>query len=237
MMAMEALAIERQPALHVLLIDPDPEERRTATWCLEREGYRVTQAESGSAALQMFNHERADVVVLAGGGAVVPGLRQLAGRRALSVLLLFGAQELDGHAIVADSGADDFLVRPVRPSELVVRVRSLARLNRARDVSRDLNHDMKNPLSAILANCQYLMRHVRLEDEAREVVGDIASSASHLGRMLEAGAHQATAHQVRAHQVGAHQVGAHQVGAHQVGAHQVGAHQVGAGKSPGRANR
>jgi signal transduction histidine kinase len=44
---------------------------------------------------------------------------------------------------------------------------------------------MKNPLTAILANCQYLIRHVDLEGEAREVIGDIASSAGHLGRMID----------------------------------------------------
>jgi DNA-binding response OmpR family regulator len=183
--------IERTPPLHLLLIDPDPEERRIACWHLEREGYRVSQAESGGSALAIFSQDRADLVVLAGAGGLVAGLRELAGRKAISVLLLLGPQELDGEAIVADSGADDFLVRPARPSELLVRVRVLARLKRARDASRDLTHDMKNPLSAILANCQYLMRHVKLEPEAREVVGDIASSAGHLGRMLDIEHHQA----------------------------------------------
>lgn len=46
-------------------------------------------------------------------------------------------------------------------------------------------HDLKNPLSAILANCQYLMVHGTLTSEDRQVVGDIASSAKALRELVD----------------------------------------------------
>ena len=50
---------------------------------------------------------------------------------------------------------------------------------------RDRVHDLKNPLSAILANCQYLMVHGTLTSESREVVSDIAASAQALREMID----------------------------------------------------
>jgi hypothetical protein len=50
---------------------------------------------------------------------------------------------------------------------------------------RDRLHDLKNPLAAILANCQYLAVYGTLSPEDREVVNDIASSARALSKMLE----------------------------------------------------
>ncbi|HEY8142120.1 MAG TPA: histidine kinase dimerization/phospho-acceptor domain-containing protein [Kofleriaceae bacterium] len=50
---------------------------------------------------------------------------------------------------------------------------------------RDRVHDLKNPLSAILANCQYLMVHGELSGENAEVVSDIATSARALRDMLD----------------------------------------------------
>jgi hypothetical protein len=50
---------------------------------------------------------------------------------------------------------------------------------------RDRFHALKNPLSAILANCQYLMVHGTLTGENREVVGDIAASAKALRELLD----------------------------------------------------
>jgi hypothetical protein len=50
---------------------------------------------------------------------------------------------------------------------------------------RDRFHALKNPLSAILANCQYLMVHGTLTGENREVVSDIAASARALRELLD----------------------------------------------------
>ncbi len=57
----------------------------------------------------------------------------------------------------------------------------------------DRLHDLKNPVAAILANCQYLAVYGTLCAADREVMDDIASSARALGRMLDEGVAQAPA--------------------------------------------
>ena len=57
---------------------------------------------------------------------------------------------------------------------------------------RDRIHDLKNPLSAILANCQYLVAHGSLSGENLEVVNDIAASARELRDLLDGRAQNAT---------------------------------------------
>ena len=57
---------------------------------------------------------------------------------------------------------------------------------------RDRVHQLKNPLSAILANCQYLMVHGALSGEDREVLSDIAASARSLRDLLDDRAQNAT---------------------------------------------
>lgn len=181
---MDAHKIQVEGPFNVLLLEPDPDQRQAAAWCLEGDGYQVTQAESADQVLARVSRSRTDLVVLGGSAALIPGVRQLAGRRSISVLLVCDAPELEADAENAGR-ADDFLLRPARPIELLIRVRALVRLKQIRDQRRNRAHDMKNPLTAILANCQYLIRHVDLEGEAREVIGDIASSAGHLGRMID----------------------------------------------------
>lgn len=55
----------------------------------------------------------------------------------------------------------------------------------ARREWRDRVHELKNPLSAILANCQYLMVHGALSEVNQEVVSDIAASARSLRDLIE----------------------------------------------------
>lgn len=62
----------------------------------------------------------------------------------------------------------------------------------AADDWRDRIHDLKNPLSAILANCQYLMVHGELSEMNQEVVGDIAASARALRALIDGSPQSAT---------------------------------------------
>lgn len=68
----------------------------------------------------------------------------------------------------------------------------LASDEEAADEWRDRIHDLKNPLSAILANCQFLMVHGELSEMNQEVVSDIAASAKALRALIDGSLQSAT---------------------------------------------
>lgn len=178
----------------VLLLHPDGSEAGLIAGCLERGGFTTRHVNTAEDALDACASEPPDLVVLAARHDIAPRLRMVGARRSVAILLVADASALDAGAVSSGlgAGADDFLVRPVRGSELVARCAALLRLKEARDELRDRVHNLKNPLSAILVNCQFLMRHSNMDDEVREVVGEITESACALSRKLSGGG-QATA--------------------------------------------
>ena len=115
----------------VLLIEDDPGATRLMSYALEGEGYDVLTAPNGLEGLRKAQEEEPDLVVL---DAMLPGLdgfqlcrRLRAGSRTgrLTILMLSAkAHEVD-KATCLKEGADDYLTKPVDPSELVSRVKRL----------------------------------------------------------------------------------------------------------------
>lgn len=174
----------------VLLLHPDNAEAALIVACLERGGFAPRRVDSAEETLAAVAGDPPDLVVLAAQQDVAPRLRMVGARRSVAILLVADPRALETGAVAMGAGAagaDDFLVRPVRGSELVARCAALLRLKTARDELRDRVHTLKNPLSAILVNCQYLMRHSTMNDEVREVVGEITASACALSRKLQGG--------------------------------------------------
>ena len=115
----------------ILVVDDDAPIRRMLERTLTAEGYAVGTAADGGAALAAVERAVPDVVVL---DVAMPGLDGLAVCRrlrraglALPVLLLTARDSVSDRVAGLDAGADDYLVKPFAPEELLARVRALLR--------------------------------------------------------------------------------------------------------------
>ena len=118
---------------HILVVDDDEGIRLQLSWQLEADGYTVSVADDGAAALEYLRGERPDLLVLDLSLPRVPGLDVLRSIRAsaalhdLPVIILSGRSSDQDRIDGLDAGADDYLVKPFSPGELAARVRSLLR--------------------------------------------------------------------------------------------------------------
>jgi two-component system, OmpR family, response regulator MprA len=117
----------------LLLVDDDAPIRRMLERTLTAEGYDVTAAADGGAALAAVERSVPDAIVL---DVTMPGLDGLAVTRRLRakglrvpILLLTARDAVHERVAGLDAGADDYLVKPFDVDELSARVRALLRRN------------------------------------------------------------------------------------------------------------
>jgi two-component system response regulator MprA len=119
------------PSERVLVVDDDPPLRRMLQRTLLAEGFQVTLAADGGAALSAAEQVAPDVIVL---DVAMPGLDGLAVCRRLRarglptpILMLTARDAVPDRVAGLEAGADDYLVKPFAVRELVARVRALTR--------------------------------------------------------------------------------------------------------------
>jgi two-component system response regulator MprA len=115
----------------VLIVDDDPKLLKMLRRTLMYEGFHVLSATDGNEALAEVQAHRPDVVVL---DWLMPGLDGLgvlerlraAGDQTL-VLMLTARDAVEHRVEGLESGADDYLVKPFAPAELLARIHALLR--------------------------------------------------------------------------------------------------------------
>ncbi len=114
----------------ILLVEDEKTIRTTVGAYLEREGYWVTPAADGQIALDEFAKHRFDLVVLdlmlpkVSGEDVCRAIRDSSD---VPIIMLTAKGEEEDRIAGLELGADDYLVKPFSPRELVARVRALLR--------------------------------------------------------------------------------------------------------------
>ncbi|MGD9090885.1 MAG: hybrid sensor histidine kinase/response regulator, partial [Desulfobacterales bacterium] len=155
---------------------------------LAPENYHLISALSGSEALSMLASNRPDLILLdvmmpdMNGFETCRKIKQNTNTKIIPVLMITALSENEHRLKALDSGADDFLSKPVDKIELKIRVKSLLRIKeyhdelieRYREIKKKnvqlqeledfkdsllhmIVHDLKNPLFAISGNLELLL--------------------------------------------------------------------------------
>ena len=138
------------PGKTILIADDDPDLRDILRSVFEPSGFTVKEADNGRHALETVRSQPPDLVILdymmpeMTGPQVCEQLKQDLLLRHIPVIMLTGKSEVQDKVYGIDAGADDYLVKPFEPSELLARVKMV--LRRA---SRDLE---ANPLTRLPGN-------------------------------------------------------------------------------------
>lgn len=153
---------------HLLVADDDASNREMLSRRLQRQGYRVTSAESGSEVLNLLQQQKFDLLLL---DLIMPGLdgyqvlTQIKSDPALADLPVIIISSLDQENSVArclEAGAEDYVGKPFNAVFLRARIGACLERKRLRDQERKIFEALSNSQKA-------------LSDELAEAAGYVRS--------------------------------------------------------------
>ena len=121
----------------MLVVDDDPRMLSMMRRVLEVDGYSVATADGGDAALDIVRAEPVDLLIL---DVMMPGAdgfevcRTVRRESGVPILMLTARDESVDKITGLDCGADDYVVKPFNPDELMARVRALLRRVQPRQI-------------------------------------------------------------------------------------------------------
>jgi two-component system, OmpR family, alkaline phosphatase synthesis response regulator PhoP len=119
--------------MQILIVEDEAEIADLIQLYLEKEGFTCRSCRDGLAALQAYQEQQPDLIIL---DLMIPGLdglevcariRQQPGVKDPYIMMLTAKGEEIDRIIGLSTGADDYMVKPFSPKELVARVRALLR--------------------------------------------------------------------------------------------------------------
>jgi adenylate cyclase len=171
----------------VLVVDDVPANIRVLAKVLEAAGYESCSAANGAEALERIRTGEADIVLLdvmmpdMSGYDVCRAVRADEATAMLPVVLVTALDDTEERLKGIEAGADDFITKPIRPQELLARVRSLLRLKTYHDtISRqraqleEWNRTLEQRVADALQDVE---RHSRLRRFLAPQIADLLLSA------------------------------------------------------------
>jgi len=124
----------------VLIVDDDLETLRLVGLMLQRQGYEIVAATNGTQAIGIARTEKPALIVLdimmpdMDGYEVTRTLRKDPDTSSIPIIQFTAKSQVDDKVEGIESGADDYLTKPVHPAELVARIKGLLSRGRPKDV-------------------------------------------------------------------------------------------------------
>lgn len=164
----------------ILVVDDERTVVEVHKKLLEKKGYRVIVAYNGTEALSKVAAEEPDLVLTDVSMPEMDGLQlceKLKGSKATSlipIIMLTAMGDFDNKIRGIETGADDFLAKPVRPRELYARVQSLLRIKNLTDSLERAETVIFSLANAIEAKDCFTKGHIIR----------VSSLAGHLGKCI-----------------------------------------------------
>ncbi|MDB4874167.1 MAG: response regulator receiver sensor signal transduction histidine kinase [Gemmatimonadetes bacterium] len=200
----------RATPLRVLVADDDPIVRLLVVAVLAELGHDTEVANDGADAWRMFEEWHPDLVVLdvdmphVDGIEVCRRIRELDDKREVFVLFLTGRDHPETLEAVLDAGGDEFIVKPTTPEDLRARLivarrritqdaarrRAEDELSKARwlsgigEATLALQHEINNPLSALLGNAELMIMELEDKGERNELLDVIHEQALRIAEVV-----------------------------------------------------
>jgi len=172
----------------VLVIEDESSIRSFITLNLETAGYEVGEAENGEDALNILETFRPDVIVL---DLMLPGMdglevcRHIRSSKLEPLIIMLTARGQDTDIIMGlELGADDYMVKPFNPFELIARIKAMLRRqnrNRAKktiyvygDLHLDIDSNklLKNDAEIDLTPTEYALLKLFMENPGKALKRD-----------------------------------------------------------------
>jgi pilus assembly protein CpaE len=119
-------------AAKILVVDDDPNVQRLLQYTLKQEGYEVVVAGDGAEGFRLWGAEQPDLILLdvmlpkLDGYQVATKIRTEEGTAGhVPIIMLTAEREVEQKVRGLRAGADDYLIKPFHPAELMARIKSL----------------------------------------------------------------------------------------------------------------
>ncbi len=138
----------------ILILDDEDPIRQFMKINLDYQGYQTVEAASGEEALRIFDEENPAVAIL---DIMLPGIsgyevcEKIREKSPMTGIIMVSAKSQDIDKILGlEKGADDYIIKPFNPQELILRVKSLMRrvnLNPAGDSGEEVKSLSDGPFT------------------------------------------------------------------------------------------
>ncbi len=115
---------------NILIVDDDPHIRKLLSVLLGNEGFMVNEATNGIEALEVFDKQKIDLMII---DLMMPKMdgfelcQEIRSAYDLPIIMLTAKGETEQKVKGFKMGTDDYVVKPFEPVELIVRVKALLR--------------------------------------------------------------------------------------------------------------
>ncbi|HIS69318.1 MAG TPA: response regulator transcription factor [Candidatus Gallacutalibacter stercoravium] len=155
----------------ILIVDDDQNICELLRLYIEKEGYKTAIANDGQQALDMFESESPDLVML---DIMLPGLdgwqvcREIRKKSQCPIIMLTAKGEVFDKVLGLELGADDYVVKPFEAKEVVARIKAvLRRTNQPQgDAVKEVKYDK---LSINLTNYELKVNGVQVDTPPKEM--------------------------------------------------------------------